>query len=65
MSSAEKIKKSDDPDVGSYDAPLAFKNTQTNGIETKGFKIDKGKGKTFTEMVAAKSKFVPGPGTYK
>jgi hypothetical protein len=65
VESGNKIKKSNDPDVGTYDAPESFRNTQLNGIEKNSFKLNKGKGKTFTDMVVENAKFVPGVGHYK
>ena len=63
--STDKIKKSSDPDMGTYNMPESYRNTQLSGIEKNSFKMDKGKGATFTDIVQKNSKWVPGVGHYK
>jgi hypothetical protein len=65
QSISSKIPKSKDPDVGTYNMGEAYKRTQVHGVEKNSFKINTGKGKTMIDVITAKTKFVPGPGTYK
>lgn len=63
-----KLKKTDDPDGGTYDPDKAFFGTQVHSIDRRGCKIfpptNGPKRKTFIDDSPKPTKFVPGPGHY-
>ena len=59
-----KIKKSKDPDVGTYNHSDAYKKTQLHHYEKNQF-MPKGPKKNFLDDAVKTRKFVPPPGHYK
>ena len=57
----DKIRKSKDPDGGSYEVMRSFLNTQT--MRYKG-RISQSKLKSFTEFASYLNRHSPGPGSY-
>jgi len=60
-----KLKKSKEPDMGTYDSPRAYKTTQIHAAERRGVRILPGEKKTFLDEAPKTTKFVPPPGHYK
>ena len=58
-----KIKKSKDPDIGSYNVFYSYKKTQLHGYEQKGF-ISKTPKTNFLDLAIRARKAVPAPGKY-
>ena len=60
-----KVKKSKEPDVGTYEPFKAFINTQKKSTERNGYKMLNSKILTFTQQEAHAKKGIPGVGHYK